>query len=101
MNKKTFIAAVFSLAVLSTASAEQTRVYFGTYTRGQNSGQGIYQSTLDLDTGKLSSPVLAAEATNPSFIEIHPNGKFLYAVSEVGRAGAVSSYAINSNTGNL
>ncbi len=101
MNKKVFIAAVFSLAALSTASAEPLRVYFGTYTRGQNSGQGIYRSTLDLKTGKLSDPALAAEATNPSFIEIHPNGKFLYAVSEVGRAGGVSSYAIDSTTGNL
>jgi 6-phosphogluconolactonase len=101
MTIKSFITAVLSLAALSTASAEPLRVYFGTYTRGQNSGQGIYQSTLDLGTGKLSSPVLAAEATNPSFIEIHPTGKFLYAVSEVGRAGGVISYAINRNTGNL
>ena len=98
---KSFITTVFSLLVLSSASAEQIRVYFGTYTRGQNSGQGIYRSTLDLDTGKLSDPVLAAEVTNPSFIEVHPNGKFLYAVSEVGRAGGVISYEINRNTGNL
>jgi 6-phosphogluconolactonase len=101
MNKKSFITAVFSLVALSTASAEQLRVYFGTYTWGQNSGKGIYRSTLDLDTGKLSKPVLAAEAKNPSFLEINPNGKFLYAVSEAGGSGGVSSYAIESSTGNL
>jgi 6-phosphogluconolactonase len=101
MNKKVFIIVVFSLIALSTASAEPLRVYFGTYTRGQNAGQGIYRSTLDLDTGKLSEPILAAEAKNPSFLEIHPNGKFLYAVSEVGSSGGLSAYAIGRKTGNL
>ncbi len=80
-----FVGAVFSLVVLSTASADSLRVYVGTYTGGgANSSKGIYRSTLDLETGTLSTPVLAAEARNPSFVEIHPNGKFLYAVSEAG-----------------
>ena len=92
---------IFSLIAFSTVSAQPIRVYFGTYTWGENTGKGIYRSTLDTDTGKLSEPILAAEAKNPSFLEIHPNGKFLYAVSEVGRAGGISSYAIYSKTGNL
>jgi len=101
MSIKAFITAAFSLAALSTVSAEPLRVYFGTYTGGRNSSKGIYRSTLDLETGKLSKPVLAAEAGNPSFIELHPNGKFLYAVSESGRAGSVSAYALDGDTGDL
>ena len=101
MVMKAFITAVFSLTALSTVSAEPLRVYFGTYTRGENSSKGIYRSMLDLETGKLSEPVLAVEAKNPSFIELHPNGKFLYAVSESGGAGSVSAYALNRNTGDL
>ncbi|MCP4263348.1 MAG: lactonase family protein [Planctomycetes bacterium] len=101
MSIKSFITAVFSFAALSTVSAEPVRVYFGTYTRGQNSSKGIYRSILDSETGKLSTPVLATVATNPSFLEIHPNKKFLYAVSEVGGSGGVSAYAIDSNTGDL
>jgi 6-phosphogluconolactonase len=101
MNKKAFIAAVISFAAVSTVSAEPIRVYFGTYTRGQNSSKGIYRSVLDSETGKLSNPVLVAEAKNPSFLEIHPNRKFLYAVSEVGGSGGVSAYAIDSRTGDL
>jgi len=102
MGIKAFITAVFSFAALSTVWAESLPVYFGTYTsRGENSSKGIYRSVLDLETGQLSEPVLAAEARNPSFLEIHPNGKFLYAVSESGGAGSVSAYAINSNTGGL
>lgn len=99
---KAFITAVFSFAALSTVTAESLTVYFGTYTsRGENSSKGIYRSVLDLETGRLANPVLAAEARNPSFLEIHPNGKFLYAVSESGGAGSVSAYAIDGDTGDL
>jgi len=101
MKIKAFIAAVaISLAATSTGCAKSLTVYFGTYTRGADSSKGIYRSVLDLDTGKLSEPVLAAEAKNPSFLEIHPSGKFLYAVSESGGAGSVSAYAIGDD-GNL
>ena len=101
MSMKVLVTAAFCLAALSTASGEPLPVYFGTYTGGQGASKGIYRSTLDLDTGKLSEPVLAAEARNPSFLEIHPSGKFLYAVSESGGAGSVSAYAIETGTGAL
>ncbi len=102
MGIKAFITALFSFATLSTVWAESLPVYFGTYTsRAENASKGIYRSVLDLETGNLSNPVLAAEARNPSFLEIHPNGKFLYAVSESGGAGSVSAYAIDTNTGKL
>jgi 6-phosphogluconolactonase len=100
-------AAVFTKSLarilqISTAGADSLPVYFGTYTsRGENASKGIYRSELDLETGKLSRPVLAAEARNPSFLELHPGGKFLYAVSESGGAGSVSAYAIDADTGKL
>jgi 6-phosphogluconolactonase len=87
--------------VFSTVYAESIDVYFGTYTSGNNGSKGIYRSVLDTNTGELSIPMLAAEAKNPSFLEIHPNGKFLYAVSESGGAGTVSAYAIDPATKNL
>ena len=101
MRMRAFVAVAFSLVVLSTVFAESLPVYFGTYTRGENSSKGIYRSVLNLETGKLSDPILAAEAQNPSFLEIHPNGKFLYAVSEGGGTGSVSAYEIVTDTGNL
>jgi len=101
MGIKALITAVLSFMTLSAVSAESLPVYFGTYTGGENSSKGIYRSVLDLETGKLSDPVLAAEARNPSFIEVHPNGGFLYAVSEAGGAGSVSAYAIEADTGAL
>lgn len=101
MDKNVLTTVVFSCAAISTASAESFHVYLGTYTGGGGSGKGIYRCLLDTETGRLSDPVVAAEARNPSFLEIHPNGKFLYAVSEVGGTGAVIAYAVDPGTGDL
>lgn len=101
MRIRIIIAAIVSSLILSTVYAEPLDVYFGTYTSGRSAGEGIYRSRFDTDTGELAAPVLAVEAKNPSFIEIHPNGKYLYAVSESGGSGSVSAYSIDPETKNL
>jgi 6-phosphogluconolactonase len=106
-------ASVLSLAILPTSSAEVTSlkkfmVYVGTYTNDKNS-DGIYRMSLDIATGKLSEPKLAGKAVNPSFLAIHPSGKFLYAVGEIDNfekkakkpGGAVNAFAIDATTGDL
>jgi 6-phosphogluconolactonase len=79
-------------------------VYFGTYT-GKKDGdsKGIYRSKMDVRTGKLSEPELAAEMASPSFLAIHPSGKFLYAVGEGGGkdGGPVVAFALDAKTGAL
>jgi 6-phosphogluconolactonase len=75
------------------------RVYFGTYTGADS--RGIYACELDLADGSLSEPRLAGEVKNPSFLALHPGGKHLYAVSEVGGTGAVVAFAIDAKTGGL
>jgi 6-phosphogluconolactonase len=72
--------------------AHQIGFYIGTYTSGGGS-KGIYFSTLNTVTGEISEPKLAGEALAPSYLAIHPNGHFLYAVHEF-TAGDVSAYAI-------
>lgn len=85
-------------------SPGQYRVYIGTYT-GSGS-QGIYQVEFDAETGRLSVPELAAAMTHPTFLAVHPNHRFLYAVSEVDRfqgqpGGGVSAFAMDKATGRL
>jgi 6-phosphogluconolactonase len=80
-------------------------VYVGTYTTKQTS-KGIYAYRFDSTTGQLTSIGLAAESTDPSFVAVHPNGKYLYAVNEIGdfngaKSGAVSSFAIDRKSGTL
>ena len=72
--------------------------YIGTYTR-QNS-KGIYAWRFQPSTGKLTSIGLAGETSNPSFLAVHPNQKFLYAVNENGQ-GTVTAFSIDPATGNL
>jgi 6-phosphogluconolactonase len=86
------------------AAGSEYFVFFGTYTAEK--GQGIYVSRLDTATGKLTVPELAAETLNPSFVALHPNRKFLYAVSEISdfngqKSGAVSAFALDPKTGKL
>jgi hypothetical protein len=54
--------------------------YVGTYTAKTNS-KGIYAYRFDAEKGQLASIGVAAESTDPSFLAVHPNGKFLYAVN--------------------
>jgi 6-phosphogluconolactonase len=86
------------------ATGEPLTVYVGTYTDGTS--RGIYRLTFDTAAGTMTEPVLAAETKNPSFLALHPNGRFLYAVGEISsfqgaKAGAVSAFAIDPKTGDL
>ena len=93
---------LMTLLSAGAASAAEMLVYFGTYTGGKSPSKGIYVATLNPETGKLSTPELAAETAKPSFLAIHPSKKFLYAVSEGGGPeGGVSSFAIDAATGKL
>ena len=64
------------------ADAAKQWVYVGTYTTVKDGGKGIYRYDFDPATGQLTSAGLVAEAVNPSFLAIHPNGKYLFAVGE-------------------
>jgi 6-phosphogluconolactonase len=83
------------IAALTTGVlAADATFYLGTYTRGDKS-KGIYVGKLDPDTGKLGTLELAAEADNPSFVALSPNGKFLYAVAEAG-GGGVAAFSVGA-----
>lgn len=98
------LALVLALPGVANAAETPVTVYIGTYTDGTS--RGIYRASLDPADGKATAPVLAAEAKNPSFLALHPNSRFLYAVSEVDelagvKTGAVLAFAIDSTTGDL
>jgi 6-phosphogluconolactonase len=82
-------------------------VYIGTYTGDKpEDSRGIYRAEFDGVTGKLSEPVLAGEIKSPSFLAIHPSGRFLYAVGETAdfggvKSGSVNAFAIDAESGNL
>src|SRR5512132_990912 len=76
------------------------RVYVGTYTNAKS--KGIYVMDMDPKTGTLTEPRLAAESPGPSFLALHPNGHFLYAVNEMDsfqgqKTGGVSAFSVNGD----
>jgi 6-phosphogluconolactonase len=87
--------------------AEETRhalIYVGTYTGAKS--KGIYLYRMELNLGGITSRGIATEVASPSFLAIHPNKKFLYAVSEVGDfegkpTGAINAFAIQPRSGRL
>ena len=102
-----FLAFTTSLAVLALAGAASRPaashnylVLVGTYTNKTDS-KGIYAYEFDTETGKLTAKGLAVETPDPSFVAIHPNGKFVYAVNESGKESAVSAFALDAQSGKL
>ena len=79
-------------------------VSFGTYTRTDS--EGIYTYRMDPESGALDRLSVVSGIENPSFLALHPSGRYLYAVSEIGefegrKTGTVSAYSIDSASGQL
>ncbi len=79
-------------------------VYVGTFKTGTS--KGIYAWRVDSDSGRMEPLGLVAEASRPLFLALHPNRRFLYAVSRPSAVdrksiGVVLSYSIDAQTGRL
>ncbi|HEV2445146.1 MAG TPA: lactonase family protein, partial [Candidatus Sulfopaludibacter sp.] len=96
--KRVILAAAALLCAIPPAISQDLTAYIGTYTRGKS--KGIYAWRFSLSSGKLTSLGLAAETSNPSFLAVHPNRRFLYAVNE-NATGTVTAFSIDSATGKL
>jgi 6-phosphogluconolactonase len=100
---------LFTSLIAAAAPAAQPGKYLffvGTYTEEGSKSKGIYAYRYDAATSEITPLGLAAETTNPSFVALHPNGRFLYAVNEVGKyngpnSGGVSAFSIDRATGKL
>jgi 6-phosphogluconolactonase len=86
------------------APARSCLVYIGTYTNANS--KGIYAWRMDLASGSLTSLGLVGETPNPSFLDVSPDHRFLYAANEVGsfegkKVGSVSAFSIDAISGKL
>lgn len=82
-------------------SKSELFVFVGTYNSGDETGIQLLRFSPDQE--RLEYVGLAGECSNPSFIAIHPNERFLYAVSERGSPGGghVLSFAVDRGSGLL
>ena len=79
-------------------------VYIGTYTGPRS--RGIHAARVDPASGVVEFLCLVAETQNPSFLAVHPGGRFLYAANETGdyqgtSSGSVTAYEILRDSGGL
>ena len=79
-------------------------VYIGTYTNTDS--EGIYVYRLNMSNGRLSRVSTMSGIENPSFLDISPDQRFLYAIGEISEmddkpGGAAASYAIDQQSGAL
>ena len=79
-------------------------LYIGTYTRKEGhvdgKAKGIYVYMMNSKTGELMPHSEIGGITNPSYLTIHPNGEYLYAVSETGDGKSASVHAYSIDTQN-
>lgn len=103
----------FTVHTSSAAEGQNYLVYVGTYTLGTNGqeakstgSKGIYVYRYNTESGDLTPLGVAGETTNPSWVTVAPNGRFLYAANEIENfrgpnSGGVSAFSIDHKTGKL
>lgn len=117
LSRRSFLQGIAGLGICCGASRlarplntamKRTLAYVGTDTTpvdGAANGKGIYLFEADATTGHLTLLQLAAETASPSWLSLHPSGKYLYAVNEVsdyeGNSGSVSAFSIQRSSGEL
>ena len=92
MIRRFLILLGFSLSMMF---ADNMTFYIGTYTSAGTPG-GIWKSSFDPETGKLSIPTLVAQTTNPTFLAWSPTHRTLYAALEQ-KDGAVQAWFVETN----
>jgi 6-phosphogluconolactonase len=88
------------LPVFPQTPEQKFLVFVGTYTDKTDS-KGIYAFEFDAATGKLAPKRLAVESSNPSWVMIHPNGKWAYAANESGKQSTISAFSVDAKSAKL
>jgi len=101
MKYKFYLAALFSVLVFIT-TAQQHYLITGTYTSGKS--EGIYVYLFNSSDGSYKE-VSHVKISNPSYVAVSPDEKFVYAVEEDaaknGKGGEIAAFSFNKQTGML
>ncbi len=94
------MALLMSVGLTAQAQSGKEIMYVGTYSlRGS---EGIYVFEFDRKAGSMQPLQSVSNAKSPSFLALHPSGKFLYSVNEgADKRGGVSAYSVDPSTGKL
>lgn len=90
----------FTTATPKPAAGPHYLAFVGTYTNKTGS-KGIYAFDFDSASGKLTAKGVAAETPDPSWVVIHPTGKFAYVANEAGKKSAITAFSMDANSAKL
>jgi 6-phosphogluconolactonase len=104
ISRRSLLVSPLVAAPVLLAERNDALLYIGAYTSAKN--KGITVARFDKSTGAITEMSTAAETPNPTFLELHPNGKWLYAINEVSnfggkKEGSVDAYSIDRASGKL
>ena len=100
----TLLITIFTSTNFLMGQSSKEILYVGT--SSERDSKGIYVFEFDRSNNDFSEIQTLTHKASPTFLEIHPNGKFLYAVYREGltkddKNGTLSAFEINQTTGAL
>ena len=100
--KKIISTILISILLMPVMFAQNStyRLLIGTYTSPDKS-QGIYSYSINMKTGDFTQQSVAKGISNPSFLALTPDKKFVYSVSENGDASSANAFQFDNKTGKL
>ena len=99
--KKTFITIFISTFISVTfAQTANYRLLIGTYTAPGKS-QGIYSYKVDVANGVFTQQSVTTGVSNPSFLALTPDKKFVYSVSESADGSSACAFSFDEKTAKL
>jgi len=100
--KQFVIIIVLALACIGSDAQKVIYLFIGTYTDGKPA-KGIYVYRMNMQTGELTATGTAENVTNPSFLTVSANGKYLYACTDTKTAvaGSISAFSVDSIKGRI
>ena len=89
------VAPAFGEAAPTAPKAKEMLVYVGTYAKENTPGIYIYR--MNMDSGELTPAGTVSGLANPTFLAVHPSGKYMYAANELdgykgSKGGAITSF---------
>jgi len=82
------------------AKKVEYRLLIGTYTNTGKS-QGIYTYDIDMQTGTFKQKSVITGISNPSYLAVTPDRKFVYSVNESPDGSAVNAFSFDKKLGKL
>ncbi len=99
--KRTLISLIIFVATtLPFFAQNKYSLLIGTYTNTGKS-QGIYSYDIDMNTATFTQKSVVTGVSNPSYLAITPDYKFVYSVNESSDGSAANAFLFDKKTGKL